>query len=89
MTSLPGFMLERPGLNGGRASDWLRPSPQWEVSSQTNFIPNHLPRLANNTRLEPYSSIDCIPSTTGGDVGCRLLVVDRKAGGLADARHIE
>ena len=40
-----------------------------------DFVPNHLPHLANDTHLEPYSS------------GCRLFVVDRKAGGLTDARH--
>ena len=42
---------------------WDNPS-----NGRCNFIPNHLLCLANDTRLEPYSFINCIPSTTGGNV---------------------
>ena len=33
------------------------------------FVPNHSLHLVNDTHLEPYSSVDHIPSTTGGNVG--------------------
>ena len=46
-------MLEFPGLNGGKASDWLRQSRQQETQTR----PNRLPCLANETRPEPYGSI--------------------------------
>ena len=46
-------MLECPGLNGGKASDWLRQS--WQQETRTR--PNRLPHLANKTHLEPYGSI--------------------------------
>ena len=66
MTSLPGFTLEHPGLSGRKASDWLRPFPQWEVLSQADFIPVHLPRLVNDTRLEPVALWSAFPSEPEG-----------------------
>ena len=49
-----------------------------------DFVPTHLQQLVNDIRLEPYSSTNRIPSILEGMWG----VVDRKAGGLAVARHI-
>ena len=46
-----------------------------------DFVPTHLPQLANDIRLEPYGSTDRIPSILEG----MWSVVDRKAGGLAVA----
>ena len=48
-----------------------------------DFVPTHLPGLANNNHLEPYSFTNHIPSNLEGMWG----IVDRKAGSLADARH--
>ena len=72
-------MLEHYGLNGGKASDWLRQFQQQE----TQTCPNHSSRLANETCPEPYGSINHIPSRLEGMWG----IVHRKAGGLADAQH--
>ena len=58
-------MSERPGLNGRKASDWLRQSQQQERRTR----PNHLPRLVNKTCPEPYGSIKCIPFPPGGNLG--------------------
>ena len=58
---------------------WLRRSQQQE----TQTCPNRLSRLVNETRPEPYGSINRIPSRLEGMWG----VVDRKAGSLAGARH--
>ena len=58
-------MLEHPGLNGRKASDWLRQS--WQQETQTR--PNCSPHLANETHPEPYGSIKCIPSPLGGNLG--------------------
>ena len=74
-------MLEQPGLNGGKASDWLRQSQQQE----TQTCPNHSPRLVNKTHPEPYGSIKCIPSPLGGNLGGQLHPVGSKAGSLTDA----
>ena len=49
-----------------------------------DFIPTHLLRLANDICLEPYGSTNHIPSILEG----MWSIVDRKAGGLAVARHI-
>ena len=57
----------------------LRRSRQQE----TRTHPNRLSHLANETRPEPYGSINHIPSILEGIWG----VVGRKAGGLADAQH--
>ena len=48
-----------------------------------DFVPTHSPRLANDICLEPYGSTNHIPSILEG----MWSVVDRKAGGLAVARH--
>ena len=58
-------MLERPSLNGGKASDWLRQPRQQETQTH----PNRSPRLANKTHPEPYGSIKRIPSPPGGNLG--------------------
>ena len=57
-------MSEHPGLNGRKASDWLRQS--WQQETRT--YPNHSPRLANETHPEPYCSIKHIPSPPGGNL---------------------
>ena len=72
--------LECHRLNGGKSSHWLRGSRQ---KGSHDFIPTHSPRLANDICLEPYGSTNRIPSILEGMWG----VVDRKAGGLAVARH--
>ena len=55
-------MLEHHRLNGGEASDWLRQSQQLELQ----ICPKH---LVNDTCLEPYGSVNRIPSTIGGNEG--------------------
>ena len=50
-----------------------------------DFIPTHSQRLANDIHLEPYGSTNHILSILEG----MWSVVDRKAGGLAVARHIQ
>ena len=57
-------MLEHLGLNGGKASDWLRQSQQQETQTR----PNRLPCLVDETHPEPYSSIKHIPSPSGGNL---------------------
>ena len=75
---------EHSGLNGGKASDWLRPKI---CGLSLDFVPDCLLHLANDIHLEryPLGALRLhIPSRLEGKWG----VVGKKAGGLADARHI-
>ena len=65
---------ECSGLNGGKASDWLRPKSGFHPKP---FAPLSERYLLGALRLH-------IPSRLEGKQG----VVGKKAGGLADARHI-
>ena len=66
---------EHPGLNGGKASDWLRQIPQLE----SRFHPKS---FAPFSKRYPFGALWLhIPSRLEGKWG----IVDRKAGGLADA----
>ena len=73
---------ERPGLNGRKASDWLRPNPQLEYRL-------HPKSFAPFSEQYPFGALQLhwralqlhIPSRLEG----MWNVVDKKAGGLADA----
>ena len=71
-------MSERHGVNGGKASDWLRQARQQE----SRFHPKS---FATFSERYPFRALRLlIPSRLEGMWG----IVDRKAGGLADAQHI-
>ena len=78
-------MSEHPRLNGGKASDWLRPNLRLEYG----FRPKP---FAPFSERYPFGALQLhlralrlhIPSRLEGMRG----VVDKKAGGLADARLI-
>ena len=68
-------MSKFSGLNGGKASDWLRPNPQLE----SRFNPK--PFVPFSERY-PLGALQLhIPSRLEGKRG----IVGKKAGGLADA----
>ena len=70
-------MSEHSGLNGGKASDWLRPNPRLE----SGFHPK---QFAPFGERYPFGALQLhIPSRLEGTQG----VVGKKAGGLADAQH--
>ena len=71
MTSHSCSMSEQSGLNGGKASDWLRPAFR---GLSPDFIPSEPLRSKNDTHF---------PSILEGMRG----IVGKKAGGLANARH--
>ena len=69
---------ECPGLNGGKASDWLRLNPWLECGF-------HPKPFALFSERYPFGALWLhIPSRLEGMRG----IVDKKAGGLADAQHI-
>ena len=69
---------ERPRLNGGKASDWLRPNPQLEYG----FHPKPFTPFSERY---PFGALGLhVPSRLEGMRG----IVNKKAGGLADAQHI-
>ena len=71
-------MSERSGLNGGKASDWPRPDPRLEYGF-------HPKSFAPFSKRYPFGALRLhIPSRLEGTRG----VVGKKAGGLADARHM-
>ena len=72
-------MSEHPRLNGRKASDWLRQTQQHE--SQI-----HPKLFATFSERYPFRALRLlVPSRLEGMWG----IVDRKAGGLADAQHIQ
>ena len=71
-------MSECPRLNGGKASDWLRPNLRLEYG----FRPKPFTLFSERY---PFGTLRLhIPPSLGGTQG----IVGKKAGGLADARHI-
>ena len=86
MTSCSRATSECSGLNGGKASDWLRQTLQCE----SQFLPKSFTPFS---KQYPFGALQLplralqlhIPSRLEGKWG----TVDRKAGGLADARHID
>ena len=85
MTSRSQTMSECPGLNGGKASDWLRLNPQLEYGLRPkSFAPFSEQYPFGALWLHLRALRLHIPSRLEGMQG----VVDKKAGGLADARHI-
>ena len=72
---------ERCGLNGGKASDWLRPYvPNWALSDFAGGV-----QLSSSDGWGCFEPIRFLaPSILEGKWGA----VDWEAGGLADARHI-
>ena len=81
MMSCSRAMSECPGLNGGKASDWLRHESRFHPKSFAPFSK----RYPFGALQLPLRALQLhIPSRLEGKWG----VVDRKAGGLADAQHI-
>ena len=77
MTSCSQAMSECSGLNGGKASDWLRLNQRLEYG----FRPKP---FAPFSERYPFGALWLhIPSRLEGMRG----IVGKKAGGLADARH--
>ena len=78
MTSCSRATSEHSGLNGGKASDWLRLNPWLE----SRFHPKQFALFGERY---PFGALRLhIPSRLEGTQG----VVGKKAGGLVDARHI-
>ena len=77
-------MVEHPGLNGGKASDLLRQSQQWEARFHpkpfATFSERYLFRALQLHQQHSFHNLEGMSER-------RLFVVDRKAGSLADARH--
>ena len=57
--NIPGSMVGKPLIGWDDPGNWSH-----------EFIPNHSSHLANDIHLEPYGSVNHIPSTIGGNVGC-------------------
>ena len=75
VTSCSRATSERPGLNGRKASDWLRQTQQCESGI-------HPKSFATFSERYPFRALRLlVPSRLEGMWG----VVDRKAGSLADA----
>ena len=84
MTSCSRATSERPGLNGGKASDWLRLILRLESQFRPkSFAPFSKQYPFGALRLTVRALRLHIPSRLEGKWG----VVDRKAGSLADAQH--
>ena len=72
-------MSERPGLNDGKASDWLRLCENRAVSDLEGGV-----RLPHSSEQDLFRALwFLIPSRLEGKWGA----VDWKAGGLANAQH--
>ena len=82
-------MSERPGLNGGKASDWLRQTPWHESQFHPKSFAPFSKRYPFGALWLPLRALQLHLRALRLHIPCRLEgkwgVVDRKAGGLADA----